>query len=188
MPGSTPREKAMMASVRTLGRTFFRDLFRDTATANASAVISAVPDLKERIEFPVLGPRLVGLFYLTLEQGRRATTAQARGLGPFPSLLTTDPSQEVAIDVKGPNFFFGGNRAEGLVLRIGPPASMTIWRHVQIFKHNGKRIAYPVDLGFVLGLRQDEQFETVRPRLLSLLRHTIKVWRGMDWDTENGAG
>jgi hypothetical protein len=178
----------MMASVRTLVRTYFRQLFRDPAVLNANAVLSAVPDIRKRIEFPVSGPRLVGFFYLTLEQGQRATTAQSRGLGPFPSLLTTDPSQQVAIDVKAPNFFFGGNRAEGLVLRVGSTASITIWRHVQIFKYNGKRISYPVDLGFVLGLRPEETFATVRPRLLSLLRHTVRVWRGMDWDTEDGAG
>jgi hypothetical protein len=178
----------MMASVRTLVRTYFHELFRDSAVANANAVLSAVPDIKRRIEFPVSGPRLVGLFYLTPEQGQRATTAQSKGLGPFPSLLTTDPSQQVAIDVKAPNFFFGGNRAEGLVLRVSPIASLTIWRHVQIFKFDRKRISYPVDLGFVLGLRTGETFDTVRPRLLALLRHTVRVWRGMDWDTEDGPG
>jgi hypothetical protein len=170
-------DKPLMAAVRDDARKFFGELDPD----DADATLRAVPDLVSRIPFPISGEKVVGIFYLTLEQAQRARGFEEMGLGPFPSLFTTNPTTFSAIDVQAPNFFFGRNRANGLALRIGAAATTTIWRHVQVLEYRGTDMTYPVDIGFVLGLTPGESIEPVRPRLLSLLQHTVNIWRGIDW-------
>jgi hypothetical protein len=173
------QQKNLMNLVKRTATGFFADLHGDAATA----VEDAVPDIAERKAYPIVGPNVVGVFYVTLPQGQRANRFQTQGLGPFPALLTTRPDVHVAINVEAPNFFFGGNRAEGLVLRISPAGSVTVWRHVQVFTHKGKTLTYRVDLAFVLGTEDNEATQNIQSRLLALLQHTVTLWEDMDWST-----
>jgi|WetSurMetagenome_2_1015567.scaffolds.fasta_scaffold19960_1 hypothetical protein len=171
----TPQLHALIAAAKDAVEACLRNLHGE----DAEATLSAVPDLVERIPYPIAGPNLVGVFYLTIDEARQARARQYKGLGPFPALMTTNLATKVAVDVAAPNFMFAGNRADGLVLRILPDASMTIWRHHQLFLHKRKKIAYEIALAFVLGLPTGEGPDSLGPRFDSLIKHTVSVWCGI---------
>jgi hypothetical protein len=171
----TPHYRALMAAARDAVEASLRSLKGDDVEAG----LVAVPGIRDRIPYPIAGPNLVGVFYATLDEAKQAHARQAGGIGPFPGLMTTNPTTHVVVEVTAPNFMFAGNRADGLVLRVNPGASLTIWGHYQVFMHRKKRIGYPVALAFVLGLSDGEGAENFGPRFESLIGHTVGVWRGL---------
>ena len=171
----TPQYRLLMSAAKTAVETCLGDLQGD----DVDATVVAVPDIKDRIPYPIAGPNLVGVFYVTRDEARQAQARQFKGLGPFPALMTTNPATRVVVEVAAPNFLFAGNRADGLVLRVKPGASLVIWRHSQLFLYKKKRIDYQVALAFVLGLSSGEGAENIGPRFGSLIKHTVGVWRGL---------
>jgi len=61
---------------------------------------------------------------------------------------------------------------------VKPGASFTVVDHFQeIRDSSGMEFKYQVDLSFVLGIHHEEDWESVKTRLVELLDHSLNVWR-----------
>jgi hypothetical protein len=147
----------------------------------APELLSTLPPLRQAGEWRSWGPPgIVGVFYQTPEDKRRAKQFERQRGEPYPGLLTTDPKARVAMNISGSLEFFASNRIEGRAFRVHPTASFTLWQHAQVFRERlGKHIVYRVPLAFILGVRADEPELEVEERLQQLIDRTIKVWQDL---------
>ncbi len=126
---------------------------------------------------------MIGIFFLTKSELKRATQYQNRGYPAFPGFIVSKdkrPSDApVAISISGSCNYFSSNHTTNMysfVVEAG--ASFTVVDHFQEIKDtSGEEFKYHVDLAFVIGFQQNEGWEKVKKRLSKLLNYTIEVWR-----------
>jgi hypothetical protein len=125
----------------------------------------------------------LGIFFLNEGALQRVTEYQNRGWPPFPGFLISDDQRPegspVAITISGSCNFFSSNRTSNMfAFCVKPGASFTVVDHFQeIRDSSGMEFKYQVDLSFVLGIHHEEDWESVKTRLVELLDHSLNVWR-----------
>ena len=125
----------------------------------------------------------LGIFFLNESSMQRVIEYQKKGWQGFPGFLIGEDQKPadspVAIKVSGSCNLFSSNRTSNIVaFCVSPGASFTVVDHFQeIRDSSGEEFKYHVDLAFVLGIRQEEDWLSVKSRLSELLNHSIKVWQ-----------
>lgn len=125
----------------------------------------------------------LGIFFLDKSSLRRVTEYQNKGWHPFPGFLIGEdqrpPESPVAIKVSGSCNLFSSNSISNMFgFCVSREASFTVVDHFQEIRDaSGQEFKYQVDLAFVLGIRPEEDWSSVEPRLSELINHTMTVWR-----------
>ncbi len=125
----------------------------------------------------------LGIFYLDNEALKRVTKYQNKGWPPFPGFLISDDKRPsgspVAVAISGSCNFFSSNRTSNIIaFCVKPGASFTVVDHFQEIRDvSGQEFKYKVDLAFVIGISNEESWESVEKRLKELLEHSLNVWR-----------
>ncbi len=125
----------------------------------------------------------LGIFFLNKSSMQRVIEYQKKGWQPFPGFLIGEDQKPadspVAIKVSGSCNLFSSNRTSNMfAFCVSPGASFTVVDHFQeIRDSSGQEFRYHVDLAFVLGIRQEEDWLSVQSRLSELLNHAIRVWQ-----------
>jgi hypothetical protein len=159
---------------------FVEKFFRDIDPINKS---SLPPILKNPGKWMAIWDSIaLGIFFLNQNALKRVIEYQDKGWNPFPGFLRGTDQETVdfpvAIRVGGTCNFFSSNRTSNIfAFVVEPGASFTIVYHFHEIKDaSGKEFKYNVDLAFILGIFQGEQWTSVELRLSELLKHTISVW------------
>lgn len=127
---------------------------------------------------------VLGIFFLSKRELQRVVSNQNKGVPPFPGFLISEDlkplGEATAILMGGSLNYFASNRTVNLwAFTVKPGASFTVVDHFHEVKDlsTGQEFQFRVDLAFVLGLHQKEQWSDVKPRLSELLSYTMKAWK-----------
>lgn len=126
---------------------------------------------------------VLAIFLLNKAAQERVSEYQRNGWSPFPGFIVSENSKPagapVAIAASGSCNYFASNRTTNMIaFCVKPGASFTVVDHFHEVKDSstGQIFEYHVDLTFVLGIHQEEQWADVERRLSELLAHTLSVW------------
>ena len=128
---------------------------------------------------------MLGMFFLNETEQQRATENQSEGWPAFPGFITSEGKKNtdapVAFSVSGScNFFSSNHTTNNFAFRVSPGSSFAVVDHFhEVRDSSGREFKYRVDLAFVLGIRQGEQWAGVECRLSELLNHSMSVWRSL---------
>ena len=126
---------------------------------------------------------IIGIFFLNKSSMKRVVENLNKGWQGFPGFLIAEdqrqPNSPVAIKVDGSCNLFSSNRTSNMfAFCVSPGASFTVVDHFHEIKDSsGQEFRYHVDVAFVLGIKQGEDWPGVQSRLSELLNHTISVWQ-----------
>ena len=127
---------------------------------------------------------ILGIYFLKKDELKRATEYQNKGLSPFPGFLISEDlkplSDASAIMISGTCDYFASNRTFNMwAFTVKPGASFTVVDHFHEVKDSstGQEFKFHVDLAFILGFNQEENWADLEPRLFKLLSHTVEVWK-----------
>ena len=119
----------------------------------------------------------LGIFFLNKSAIKRVTEYQNNGWQAFPGFLINEkqkpPGAPVAIMIGGSCNYFSSNHTSNIfAFCVQPGASFTVIDHFhEIRDSSGKEFKYRVDLAYVLGIHEGEQWLSVETRLHELLNH-----------------
>ncbi len=123
---------------------------------------------------------ILSIFYLDPSDQNKIVEFQKKGWNPFPAFFVpTGQDGPVAFRMGGTNGFFNSNRVSNMyAFKVQPGASFTVSGHFQeVTAPSGEKIQYKISLAFVLGLNENEQWESIEKRLKSLLENTMQNWK-----------
>ena len=127
----------------------------------------------------------LGVFYLDQDELKRVTKYQNNGWPPFPGFFISEKNRPsgstVAVSIGGTCNIFSSNRTSNMfAFCVKPGASFTVIDHFQEIKDvSGQEFKYKVDLAFIIGIAQEESWESIEKRLLELFEHSLNVWRNI---------
>jgi len=122
----------------------------------------------------------LGIFLLTIDARKRIKEYMRKDWHPFPGFFISADKKPgdapVAIAISGSCNFFSSNHVVHMyAFSVKPGASFTVVDH---FMEIGPNVTYKVDLAFVLGIDQNEDWLSIESRLLELLKYSMRVWLG----------
>jgi len=114
---------------------------------------------------------ILALFYLTPQELERVVKCQNSRINPFAGLFALEEEQKpVAIRVEGANNIFASNKVANMYsFSVSPGSSFIILDHIQEGKDREQNeIKYEVDFALVLGVYENESWDSIADRLLRL--------------------
>jgi hypothetical protein len=127
----------------------------------------------------------LGIFYIDRNELKRVSEYHNNGWPPFPGFLISDKNRSsdtpVAVTISGTCNIFSSNRTSNMfAFCVKPGATFTVVDHFQEIKDvSGQEFKYKVDLAFIIGIAQEEPWESIKRRLVELLEHSLEVWRNI---------
>jgi hypothetical protein len=126
---------------------------------------------------------ILAIFFLSEAEQKRIDRHKEKGWHPFPGLVISESQrpadQRAAYNIRGPYRFYSSKRSSNMfAFCISRDSSLTVVDHIHhIVDASGNRFTYTVDLAFILGLQEDEEWPRVKPRLSELLDYSMGVWK-----------
>jgi hypothetical protein len=126
---------------------------------------------------------ILAIFFLTEAEQKRIDRHKKKGWHPFPGFMISESQrpadQRATYNIRGPYRFYSSKRSSNMfAFCISRNASLTVVDHLHhIVDASGNSFTYAVDLAFILGLQEDEQWPRVKPRLSELLDYSMGVWK-----------
>ncbi len=123
---------------------------------------------------------VLAMFCINEEAEKRIKEYEKKYWHPFPGFLVkadqTGTGQPTAIKIGGACNYFSSNSFSHInAFGVEPGASFTV---VDQYMEIGPEVKYSIDLAFVLGISQYEDWEGIQTRFLDLLNHSLSIWRG----------
>jgi len=126
----------------------------------------------------------LGIYPQTRADLERSVEYNNMGLPSFPGFTISEDEipdgAPVAITASGSCLFYSSNyTANMFAFSVLPGCSLAVVDHFHevIVSSSGDKLEYHVDLAFILGIDQGEQWDHVKLRLHELLNHTMGVWK-----------
>lgn len=125
----------------------------------------------------------LGIFFLNEAALKRVSAYQNKGYPAFPGFMFSEDQKPanvtVAVAMGGSCNFFSSNHTSNVIAFIVQAgSSFTVVDHFHEIKDSsGEEFKYQIDLAFVLGIHEGEQWDDLEPRITELLNHSISVWR-----------
>jgi len=124
----------------------------------------------------------IGIFYLNNDTMKRVAEYQQKGWPPFPGFIVSEGKKPdnypVAISTSGTCNVFMSNRTNNMIAFSVKSASsfMVVDHFHEIKDSSGEEFRYKVDLAFVIGIHDNEEWNSVEARLLELLNYSLRFW------------
>lgn len=123
---------------------------------------------------------VLGLFLMTDDELKRGKQYEENGWSMFPGFMVGENSNGLFEVRKSCEFYFSNRTVGGYAFSVSPGASFTVAKHFHEIKDSsGQEVKYHVDLGFILGIRQEETWRELEIRLSELVEYGSKVWENI---------
>lgn len=126
----------------------------------------------------------LGLFFVSQDERRRAAQYWNKGLAAFPGFMISEDQRAstmpAAFGVSGKCLYYSSNNtAYNYAFSVTSGSTSTVVNHFHKVREpsSGEELQYHVDVAFVLGIVEGENWNEIEPKLSELLDHTLDVWR-----------
>lgn len=121
----------------------------------------------------------IAILMLDKDALQRISEYLKKGWHPFPGFLVSQEEngneQPAAIRMGGECGYFSSNKfSHTNAFWVEPGASFTV---VNQYMEISPDVKYSIDLGFVIGISPNEEWDSIEPRLTELLTHSLSIWR-----------
>lgn len=131
----------------------------------------------------ILADEVLGIYFLAEREQERINTCRQQKRHPFPGFMVGEARRpadhRAAFGVFSPFRFYSGKRSNStFAFSLTREASCVVVDHVhEMIGGPENKESYPVDLAYLLGHGEKEQWHSLAPRLSALLDYTLELWK-----------